>query len=623
MPISKIIRNDSSRNLDDYLETEKVGATIPRVMYASAQNCQVGTAEREFRALRKLHGTQGAKRTAAGRYSETEPGDTLPATHIKAGKNWRLARSGETATHTRAEPKTATVKQTESVHVIVSFGLDEVDPTDPEATQRAFEFVVAEWAALHPGLQSKFVAHGDGAGSAEARAAGETGKFHVHISNNATIYKDFALDGRIFKAGQKMAKELTDIEALRQRQDDYLKAHHHEYGLGPQKLPAVGSPEANQIRVTKHDYRGRQSGDLTHSDNVRALIDASVASIDPATLVGRTKAERQSILGTELMTRGVFLKPRTVKTTGEVKIRSYVLGDNVQGVSGNKLGDAYKDEGMQAQLQARSEDRWAAPARSKAGPPKKLEPISDAEFDELQAAVYAQLPGTKPVAAPVAPATVATSVAPIESDEGTSAPIEPTATRTAPTAPVAPPTAPAAPPAALPRKKVRLGLLSDADRNGVELLAVVRSERTDGGAYVEFMMSSRDRRARRQRGLNLVLRQRKTVSHTTGELTTRESLSQQLTRAQYDALKAAGATNQAPAGDNKVMYAVRADLLAHNDGYAVDATGCVPSELPQINAMEEMLEQRAFEDRAREQQNTQAMDDDTSSRGEREEGLGF
>ena len=112
-----------------------------------------------------------------------------------------------------------------------------------------------------------------------------------------------------------------------------------------------------------------------------------------------------------------------------------------------------------------------------------------------------------------------------------------------------------------------------------------------------------------------------------GELTTRDVTSQQLTRTQYNALKAAGAINQAPAGD-KVMYAVRADLLVSNDGYAVDATRCVPSELPQIVALDEMREQRASEDRARGQQNIQAMDDDTSrngntDRGAREEGLGF
>lgn len=351
MPVAKMILTSSTTALDDYLnwaqsievahDGEEVLSVRARAVYAHGQHCRPETAKLEFRDLREEHGQQNSYYRVPARYEAPE--GPAEATHIKVGKNWRIARPGEKATAQRVrylearddeipthvaqgkrvhrlasqdeEPThvrhvdmgdgtfpESEQRSPEGQHWIYSHGLHEVNPDDPEACEKAFDGVVALWAQERPGVQAEFVAHGDAHGSEEACSQGEGGKFHVHVMENAVVHSEMTVldragKPRTFKPGTRVAGALTDVELFRARSDEFLKTRGKEFGLGPQVLEprlernlgegrAAYSTKVPAVRATEHDFWTRQrgladgTGAISHQDQVRGAVETALEHLN-------------------------------------------------------------------------------------------------------------------------------------------------------------------------------------------------------------------------------------------------------------------------------------------------------------------------------------------------------
>ncbi len=689
----KHIPSTSSSNLDAYLDREKEGNDLPRVLYQSGQHCRPETAAQEFRALREMHGQQGAVRKVAAKYKEPE--DPADATHIKIGKNWRAAKPGETATTIRIAPEVPYVKRDEAKHFVFSFDLATVNPQDPQQTQRAFEAVVAFREEHMPGTQSKFVAHGDATGSKIAIERGEGGKFHVHEAMNAVVHTDMVVEGRQYSRGQRVAGAITHVDTYRAAWDQFLEARGHEFGLSPQDrsvLPEVGSCEYRAVRHTEQDFWARERGEISDHDRARRGIETGYAGLaaDPAKLAGLDDAERIERLAAEVAATGdVALKLRRTNAC-EVKIRSFVVPGRTQPIASTKLGDRYANAtatvgGAQEQLDYIAQGSWKPFARGEVGPPKEIERLPDAEVAILQRAAdgmaraerQAQQTECEPPRHQPRPKTVTTAtevLKPYERDFGRELaevrrtlidehlrqhptadprvaaqmvdgqlyahalegslktdlqavraeltqrqkPAEQeyprSAGRTSEAASASPDKEPAedrasqperSPEPAAPRPKRptpkrderRARVLSMEERRSAELIAVVRSERADGGAYVDFQIATPEPGERQRPGLHLFAEKR---TRRQKDGTDREVMQTwtQLTAQQYDRLKIAAGENCVKT-EGKTVYGLASDIGMPRQGGHVPNPNTFQSSSRELIGQDVLADQRSSEDRGR------------------------
>ena len=354
-----------------YTEKEKAGGTEPRVLYSEGIRCRVPTAEREFAAVRRVHGKQGAKRKVPAKYDLPEPGEV--ATHVRRArpngrKYWDVAAGSTAATHVRREGD-GYIEEIQAVHVIVSFGLDEVNPDDPEQVRRAFEFVATMMKDLYPGVQMKLVCQADGAG----RAA------HVHIVQNAVIVERMEVDGTVWEAGRKLSGALTDIGRLRERADDFVKQHGAEYGV-EQKLPSVTEQKAEK-RSTR-DRRMAAKGEISNHDIIRAAFEDSMEDPRSVDLDGfvEVMSEHDVTVNHRVSRAG---KP------GEKHALSYRLDDMKTPVRGTSLGGHYAFDSAIQQLEdlASGQERERRPEQQRVGAPKPLPVPTAQELADAQALV--------------------------------------------------------------------------------------------------------------------------------------------------------------------------------------------------------------------------------------------
>lgn len=685
----KHIPSTSSNNLDAYLEREKEGNDLPRVLYESGQCCRPETAAQEFRTLREAYGQEGAVRAARAKY--IEPEDPAQATHIKVGKNWREAKAEETATHLRIAPEVPYVKRDEAHHFVFSFDLATVNPEDPESTQRAFEAVVAFREEYTPGTQSKFVAHGDARGSKAAIERGEGGKFHVHEAMNAVVHTDMVVEGREYRRGQRVAGAITHVDTYRTAWDDFLERRGHEYGLGPQDrsvLPEVGSPEYRAVHRTDHDHWARERGEISDHDRARRGMESAYAKLaeDPTQLVGLTDAERVERVAAEVAATGdVELKLRRTKA-GEVRIRSFVVPGRKQSIGSTKLGDRYANTtatvgGVGEQLDRIAAGTWEPHTRGEVGPPKEIErlpepavaklqqDVDDIASEELEAQ-WAERASSEPLRqtrpAPKRIASTAEVLEPFEREYGRElvtvrqslvedylrqhpgadpkvarqlvngqlyahamdgslgpdldavrADLEASDSRSAAEAqrtdepaitdrasdPIAePPPAAAAestPTTSAQRRTERRAThLTPEERRSAELIAFVRSERADGGAYVDFQLAEPGPGARERAGLHL-LAEKKTRKRDDGTEQEFTRTWTQLTRQQYEQLRFAAGDNRVET-EGKTVYALASDIGPRTPIGHVPNPNTFQSSARKPIGEDVLARQRAAEDRGRE-----------------------
>ncbi|WP_417219576.1 hypothetical protein [Arthrobacter sp.] len=372
MPVEYAGTTAVASRLLRYTVKPKPGQTIKeRVLHIAGQNCRPATAEREFAATRRRHGTQRATRKAPATYALPEPGEV--ATHVRrtypgGRRYWAVAKRGEEPTHLRHEG--FIVRQAEARHLITSFGFDEVNPVDPEQTAKAFDYVVARHAALYPGEQATFVGQAEGKG----------GNFHVHVTRNATLYGDMEVDGKHYKAGRKLAGDITDIDKMRERADRFLAEHGHEYGLLPQRLPSMS--ERKKERRSQRDRRMAAEGTLSNHDRIRKAFEASMA--DPRAMdLGTWKAimaEHDVAVTEPGWRRG--MPPKVPRL-------SYQLTGVATPVRAKTLGEHYDHASALEQLHANAQGRprTRRPEYLQAGVPRPAARPTAQELADAQDAV--------------------------------------------------------------------------------------------------------------------------------------------------------------------------------------------------------------------------------------------
>ncbi|WP_166790039.1 relaxase/mobilization nuclease domain-containing protein [Cryobacterium sp. Sr3] len=364
-----------------YTEKEKAGGTEPRVLYSEGIRCRVPTAEREFAAVRRVHGKQGAKRKVPAKYELPEPGEV--ATYVRRArpngrKYWAVAAGSTAATHVRREGD-GYVDEIQAVHVIVSFGLDEVNPDDPEQVRQSFEFVTAMMTRLYPGVQMKLVGQADGLGTATLDGSPGRALFHVHAVLQAVVVERMEVDGQVWEAGRKMSGALTDIGRLRERADDFIKQHGAEYGV-EQKLPSVTERTAEKRRT--RDRRMAAKGEISNHDIIRAAFEDSMEDPRSVDLSGfvEVMSEHDVTVNHRVSRAG---KP------GEKHALSYRLDVMKTPVRGTTLGDHFAFDSTIQQLEANAsgQERERRPEKQRVGAPKPLPVLSAQELADAQTVV--------------------------------------------------------------------------------------------------------------------------------------------------------------------------------------------------------------------------------------------
>lgn len=374
MPVIVVSSTEVAARLARYTVKPKPGQDpADRVLHVAGQHCRPETVAVDFAVTRRRFGTQGATRMSPSRYALPDVGEV--ATHVRVTRPngrrvWREAREGETATHV-CHPGSL-VRQAEGRHLILSWGPDEVNPDDPEQVAWAFAFSVDMMRADYPGEQ--FMATG--------QADGKGGVFHVHIVRNATLFADQVVDGKLYKAGSKLAGALTDVDALRDRSDRFLAEHGAKYGLGPQRLPSTA--ERKKERRSSRDRRMARNGEKSNHDVIRDAFEAAMDDPRAVDLAGFTEAmAERDVLVFERVTRA--------GTPRESRALSYRLPGMPQNVRGTTLGEHYAHQSAMEQLAANAAGlpRERRPERVQAGLPRPTDAPTPAELAEIRRDVLA------------------------------------------------------------------------------------------------------------------------------------------------------------------------------------------------------------------------------------------
>lgn len=378
MPVVVIGRTEVAARLLRYTEKEKAGQTEPRVLHAEGVRCRVPTAMEEFAALRELHGKQGATRRVKARYELPDRDAGEEAVYVRkrrpSGRRyWAVAKDGEVATHVRRVAGQV-VRENEAVHLITSFGVDEVNPDDPQQVRAAFEYTVAMMRDLYPGAQMKLVGQADGAGMTDADGNFLTsgGKFHVHAVLNAVVAERMEVDGQVWVAGRKLSGALTDINRVRQRADEFNSAHHAEYGLPKQRLASVEDQRREKRSV--RDRRMAAEGKRSNHDVIRDAYEQAMD--DPRSVDMDGFVEVLGEHGVEVTVRGAK-RPAL----------SYRLPEAMRtNVRGTTLGEHYAYEETLEQLTANAAGK---PRRRRPQPvpepaARPATPVSTAEVEQAR-----------------------------------------------------------------------------------------------------------------------------------------------------------------------------------------------------------------------------------------------
>lgn len=162
-------------------------------------------------------------------------------------------------------------------------------------------------------------------------------------------------------------------------------------------------------------------------------------------------------------------------------------------------------------------------------------------------------------------------------------------------------TVPAKPVQPAKRRERKVGVLNRQQMNDAELVAVVMSERADGGAYIDFQLAAGDPAAVRQPGLHLHAKSVERVDKQGGDTRKVTVTWRQLSAPQYERFKAAGGDNFVEIGGRRV-YGIAGDITYTTKGeYNANPNTLHSSCLARVGT-DVLAEQRASEDRAREMQ---------------------
>lgn len=365
---NKVLTGRTAASLQRYRDSKEEG--VEPYLFAVTRNCSVDvqTQIAEWKAVREEHGTQGEVRRRKAKYESVDAETGLHdsgqrGTHVRefyAGR-WRKrpVRDGETPTHLRIEPEELTVKGSEAVHTIYAAGGDLVNPQDPESAERFMQAVLAEREANYAGLQE----------SIWAERNGTSGLLHVHVATNATVYQDFEAHGVKYKAGSKMAGDLTRVHAVRKNFNEFLREH-PELGF-EQAMADVGTQKYidAQNKSAQKSYWDRKRGKESNHDRIRREVGVALASDQV------TGGDHESYAAA-LKNRGIEIKEVGLRRgkPGKNHDYSYRVEGSTAWTRGKTLGATYSHSGIDEQLarKARGEELELGDDRQHAGPPQEL-----------------------------------------------------------------------------------------------------------------------------------------------------------------------------------------------------------------------------------------------------------
>ena len=286
-----------------------------------------------------------------------------------------MATDEEEATHVRREG--AVVKENEAVHYIVSLGLDEVNPDDPEQVARAFTGLTTMFRELYPGLQMKLVGQADGDGMTPDQESGEKrGKFHVHGVGNAVVFARMEVDGKVWEPGSKVSGALTDINRVRERQDAWIAERGAEWGL-TQRLRPVREQKSEKRSMT--DRQKASKGEVSNHDRIREAFWAAMDDPRCVDLDGFKTVMAEA--GVEVIEPG-WRRGKAPK----VRRLSYRVASMATNVTGGTLGEHYMYDNVVSQLDAIAAGlpRARRPEPPAAGAPKPLTVTTDQELTQAR-----------------------------------------------------------------------------------------------------------------------------------------------------------------------------------------------------------------------------------------------
>jgi hypothetical protein len=290
----------------------------------------------------------------------------LRRTRPNGRRYWALTSDAEIATHVRHDGGEY-VNELQAVHYIVSFGLDEVHPDDPDQVRRSFEFVTDMMRTLYPGVMMKLVGQADGQGRA----------FHVHCVANAVVADTMTVDGHTWRAGRKLSGALTNVNRVRERLDGFIAERGDAYGVS-QSLPTVTEQRAE--KRTSRDRRMARQGTRSNHDLIRAAFADAVGDprwvdLDAFT---RVMQERGVTVNHRVARRG---KPR------EAHALSFAIDGMATPVRGATLGDYFTYESAMALISAVAAGRMPLPrpSQSRVAMPRERTPVTASQLAEATA----------------------------------------------------------------------------------------------------------------------------------------------------------------------------------------------------------------------------------------------
>lgn len=362
----KVLTGRTAASLQRYRDSTVEGQEP--YLFSATRQCShdVETQIAEWKAVREMHGTQGARRTQKATYETVDPETGLhasgrPGTHVKEYRSGRWRKRpvhvGEMPTHFRIEAGDLVAKASEAVHTIYAAAADLVNPDDPDDVESFFEAVKTEREAHYPGIQE----------SMWLERNGKSGLVHVHVASNATICEDFRLHGVDYSAGRKMAGALTRVHDVRAAFEQFLDAH-PEHGF-TQSLARVGSQQYvdAQLRSGQKDYHDSSRGKESRQDRIRRQIVEALQAVR----IG----DRQSFVA-EMKVRGIDVTETGLRRgkPGKNHDYAYRVDGATQAVRGRTLGVEYSYGAIGAQLASKALGQEIGPmgVRQHAGEAKPL-----------------------------------------------------------------------------------------------------------------------------------------------------------------------------------------------------------------------------------------------------------
>lgn len=250
---------------------------------------------------------------------------------------------------------------------VFSWGLNELNPADPEDVEKAMRAVSRFFDRLPPAARLQ-VAQGDG-----KSADGGPPKLHIHAPVANVVLQDCTVNGQTYRAGSSLGGKALDVEWMRQQFDECCELE----GITQTLVPYVKGDRRSGL-----DAAARRAGKRTNNDVCKDAVEEAI----------RSGAGDLEEFEAELAARGVELRVER-KAAGKYAGQTWLAYRPVGAKGWTRdtfMGlERYGHAAVMAGL-ADPSSRTSRTVNPLPGPPKPL-PVPTAEQQEESAAVVDDL----------------------------------------------------------------------------------------------------------------------------------------------------------------------------------------------------------------------------------------